>query len=443
MNENENKNENNLANLDQGSPSPTTQPPETSHFDIRSFNSYAKPAENAPHSEPQQQPQSFTVPTAYAQTPTAHQASPNGLPIAKIEGARTDINTSASAMPSPNASMLGSSSNINPGIPSSEPSIIPDVPDEKAFKKAVKKRFTIVALIVIALHLIFYFTAVVSINAYALLSGAETEVPAGISLMISALASAVCFPLGALMLSPIKSQKHTLEEKSKISPLKLLGFFSTTYMLMFAGSLVGRFINALIGALLGSVPSDIVAGGLEGAEIWQIIVFVCIFPGVFEELIFRKLLIDKTREFGGFAAVVFSALAFGLYHGNLEQFFYAFFIGLLFGFIYEKTGRIIYTIILHMLANFFGSAVSTMIGDNERLLALYSLFLLALSGVGLIYLIFVVIDNHSKFGKDIGFRTLGGGTLSSSVLLNAGTIIMLVFFGFEFVIMTLSTFGMI
>jgi len=46
-----------------------------------------------------------------------------------------------------------------------------------------------------------------------------------------------------------------------------------------------------------------------------------------------------------------------LIHGNFDQFFYAFGVGLIFAYIYIKTGKIKYTIALHMLVNFFGSVV--------------------------------------------------------------------------------------
>ena len=59
---------------------------------------------------------------------------------------------------------------------------------------------------------------------------------------------------------------------------------------------------------------------------------------------------------------------FGLFHGNLNQFVYAFVLGLCFGFIYVKTGNIRYTIGLHMLVNFLGSvlgvAILKWLGDD-------------------------------------------------------------------------------
>lgn len=45
---------------------------------------------------------------------------------------------------------------------------------------------------------------------------------------------------------------------------------------------------------------------------------------------------------------------FGAFHLNLYQFFYAFFLGAVFGYIYVKTGRLRYTIALHATVNFLG-----------------------------------------------------------------------------------------
>ena len=62
---------------------------------------------------------------------------------------------------------------------------------------------------------------------------------------------------------------------------------------------------------------------------------------IVEELTFRKALLDGlhgTHE--GYAAVI-SGLLFGLMHGNHMQFFLAFFLGMLFAMVYQRTGRII------------------------------------------------------------------------------------------------------
>ena len=63
------------------------------------------------------------------------------------------------------------------------------------------------------------------------------------------------------------------------------------------------------------------------------------------------------RPYGEKLAVVTSAVIFGLFHGNLSQMFYAFTIGLVFGTVYLLSGKLRYTVVMHMLVNFLGSVV--------------------------------------------------------------------------------------
>jgi len=80
---------------------------------------------------------------------------------------------------------------------------------------------------------------------------------------------------------------------------------------------------------------------------------------VFEELMFRKILIDKLRMHGEYVCVVLSGLMFGLLHGNFSQFFFATAIGMFFAFIYLRTGNILYSISLHMAVNLTTSIFTT------------------------------------------------------------------------------------
>ena len=93
---------------------------------------------------------------------------------------------------------------------------------------------------------------------------------------------------------------------------------------------------------------------------WLSLVFVSIFAPMVEEFIFRKVLIDRMRVYGDTAAIVVSALMFGLFHGNFSQFFYAFFLGILFGYIYTITGKLRYSVMMHMIVNFLGGVVGSL-----------------------------------------------------------------------------------
>lgn len=106
------------------------------------------------------------------------------------------------------------------------------------------------------------------------------------------------------------------------------------------------------------MPLAVIASSISP---WAAILTMVLITPVAEEYLFRKLLIDRTVKYGEGLAVVLSAFMFGMFHGNLNQFAYAFTLGLLLGFIYVKTGRILYVTLLHMLINFMGSIVSTWI----------------------------------------------------------------------------------
>ncbi len=71
----------------------------------------------------------------------------------------------------------------------------------------------------------------------------------------------------------------------------------------------------------------------------------------FEELAFRKTLLNAMHPYGEAPAAFASALLFGLMHGNPGQFMLAFMLGLLLASVYQRTGKIIYTMFLHFLIN--------------------------------------------------------------------------------------------
>lgn len=70
-----------------------------------------------------------------------------------------------------------------------------------------------------------------------------------------------------------------------------------------------------------------------------------------EELLFRRLLLRRLRPYGERFALVASALCFGLFHGNLNQFFYAFLLGLVLAELALSTGCLWQAVLLHALVN--------------------------------------------------------------------------------------------
>lgn len=187
-------------------------------------------------------------------------------------------------------------------------------------------------------------------------------------------------PVCCLMLRPLPAAPPA---EQKIGIRKFLTLLPICYFLTYAGSLAGTMLSQ---ALSGGEAQNALENYAFDTNPIKILVMVILAPLV-EEFIFRKLIIDRTAKYGEKLAVVLSALAFGLFHTNLYQFFYAFALGLVFGYIYVRTGRLRYTAVIHGIINFLGSVLAPFIlstvdlealssidpnATEEELLALYS-----------------------------------------------------------------------
>lgn len=90
-----------------------------------------------------------------------------------------------------------------------------------------------------------------------------------------------------------------------------------------------------------------------------LLIYSVILAPICEELIFRGVTLSSVKRALPFwAANIFQAVMFGAFHMNWVQGIYAFSIGLILGYIYEKGGSIYCSIFFHMLFNFWGTFAS-------------------------------------------------------------------------------------
>ena len=176
----------------------------------------------------------------------------------------------------------------------------------------------------------------------------------------------VGFPFFLLLLP--KAPARLPEKRSLGGPGELLICLLMCMGILYPCNLLGQGVTRLLGRLLGSTGANPLEKVLDRMDLWSVALFAVLLAPIMEELIFRRLLLDRMRTIDRPTAVLFSAMAFGLFHGNLSQFFYAFGAGLLFGSIYVRTGRLRYTVTLHILVNAIGSLVPLLLqGDGEPL----------------------------------------------------------------------------
>lgn len=82
------------------------------------------------------------------------------------------------------------------------------------------------------------------------------------------------------------------------------------------------------------------------------IIVVGLLSPLVEELIFRGVLYNRLRTFmKGGSAILVSALCFGVYHQNIVQGTYAFFMGCAIAFFYERFGHFYIPVIAHVISN--------------------------------------------------------------------------------------------
>lgn len=194
-----------------------------------------------------------------------------------------------------------------------------------------------------------------------------------LSLLVSMLPTyAIAFPLTSLLIRQVPGVQM---KKHNMKPTQLLGAFAISYALMYLSNLAGQFFTNIIGIIKGSPVDDAIADLVsELNPLTAFFVMVLLAPAL-EEWIFRKLLVDRTIRYGEGTAIFLSGLMFGLFHGNPNQFVYTFLVGAFWAFIYVKTGRLRYTIYLHMALNFMGSvgslffldAISTLEGGSSAM----------------------------------------------------------------------------
>lgn len=209
----------------------------------------------------------------------------------------------------------------------------------------------------------------------------------------------IAFPLYLLISKPLETSKP---EPHKMSFFQLFKAFLICEFIGIFGNFIGMFVNFILSLILRkNTNSTMLVDGIFGNNSILFLFIAVICAPLFEELLFRKILIDRIRKYGNVTAILISGIMFGLFHGNFTQFFYASMLGILFAFIYIHTGKIQYTIGLHMAVNFWGTVMPYLVLGNKDLneiintLSTMDISKLTALVMDLKYLILLTICNYS------------------------------------------------
>lgn len=199
--------------------------------------------------------------------------------------------------------------------------------------------------------------------------------------------------LGDAILIPIAWMFYREDEKKRLSKgfrerVLVHNTFEISEIVSVAIMVIG--ISCLMNLLIALIPIDDVEYQKIAEEMFnnngiviQLVVIGILAP-VSEELIFRGLIFRRSRDYVGFMwAAVCSGLFFGIYHGNLTQGIFAFFMGMLFAAIYEHFGTLWAPIVAHMANNIFATLENNLLDKIDVPDIAYFIFVIVIGAAGI------------------------------------------------------------
>ncbi len=137
----------------------------------------------------------------------------------------------------------------------------------------------------------------------------------------------------------------------RISGGKFFKLMCICFAIGWVGNLIGTVILLVWNIFTGNQVENQLVGVILNTQPLQMFLCTGILAPILEEFFFRKVLIDRTHKYGELTAILVSAAFFGLFHQNFSQFFYAFGLGIIFGYVYCKTGSYLTVTLMHMVFN--------------------------------------------------------------------------------------------
>ena len=111
----------------------------------------------------------------------------------------------------------------------------------------------------------------------------------------------------------------------------------------FVGFITDLGLNASSPSLPSNTPLNVILT----------VISVCLLPAVFEEFLFRGLILKSLSKTGLVFATLISGALFSIFHMSPAQTLYQFVVGCIYSLIIIYGGNLLYTIIIHFINNFY------------------------------------------------------------------------------------------
>jgi len=157
-----------------------------------------------------------------------------------------------------------------------------------------------------------------------------------------------------MLYSSVKSRLNSYNTEEVLLDNKVSGGARLAIIVTVA-TMAAAFITEPVTALLPPMPEwleKVMDQMLEGSPLWATLLSVSVFAPLFEEWLCRGMILrGLLTKMKPATAIVISAAFFAILHMNPWQAIPAFCLGLLFGFVYYKTGSLKLTMLMHCVNN--------------------------------------------------------------------------------------------
>lgn len=157
-----------------------------------------------------------------------------------------------------------------------------------------------------------------------------------------------------MLYSSVKSRLNSYNTEEVLLDNKVSGGAGLAIIVTVA-TVAAAFVTEPVTALLPPMPEwleKLMDQMLEGSPLWATLLSVSVFAPLFEEWLCRGMILrGLLTRMKPSTAIVISAAFFAILHMNPWQAIPAFCLGVLFGFVYYKTGSLKLTMLMHCVNN--------------------------------------------------------------------------------------------
>ncbi|SEV82891.1 CPBP family intramembrane glutamic endopeptidase [[Clostridium] fimetarium] len=154
---------------------------------------------------------------------------------------------------------------------------------------------------------------------------------------------------------------------AKCLPYKLLKPLDALLALLFGYSLIPMMILLnYVSMLFSTNKIQEATGALMEYPFLVQIFFLAVIPAFVEEFVFRGIFYHSYRKNGILGAALLSGFIFGIMHLNINQFVYAFVLGVIFALLVEATGSMLTSMIAHFAINTYSIIIMQLVPDSMK-----------------------------------------------------------------------------